>query len=56
MIILYILETCPYCKNALSLLESYKIKYKKIVVENTEEAKNYYKKKQIPSNDLLTVF
>jgi glutaredoxin 3 len=44
MIVLYILETCPYCRNALSLLDSYKIKYKKIIVENTEEAKNYYKK------------
>jgi len=44
MIIIYILAHCPYCNNALKLLDDNKIKYKKIVVENTEEAKKHYKK------------
>lgn len=44
MIILYILETCPYCKSALEILKQNKIKYKSIIVENTTEAKDYYKK------------
>jgi len=44
MIILYVLEHCPYCNNALKLLENNNIKHKKIVVENTEEAKKFYKK------------
>ena len=44
MIIIYVLDHCPYCNNALSLLEDNKIKYKKIIVENTEEAKKHYKK------------
>jgi glutaredoxin len=44
MIVLYVLETCPYCNGALKLLQDNKIKYKSIIVENTEEAKNYYKK------------
>lgn len=44
MLILYVLETCPYCNNALRLLNENKIKYKSIIVENTEEAKNFYKK------------
>ena len=44
MIILYVLENCPYCNNALSLLKSHKIKHTKIVVENKEEIKNKYKK------------
>jgi glutaredoxin len=44
MIVLYVLENCPYCNNALKLLESSNIKHKKIVVENTEEAKKHYKK------------
>jgi len=45
MIKLYVLEGCPYCNKALDILKKNKIKHKKIVVENTEEAKNYYKKK-----------
>jgi glutaredoxin len=44
MITIYILETCPYCNNALDLLTKLKIKHKKIVVPNTEEEKNKYKK------------
>jgi glutaredoxin 3 len=45
MIKLYVLEGCPYCNKALDILKKNKIKHKKIVVENSEEAKNYYKKK-----------
>ena len=44
MIILYVLETCPYCNNALQLLKDNKIKYKSIIVQNTVEEKNLYKK------------
>lgn len=44
MLVLYVLEHCPYCNNALKLLDENKIKYKKIVVENTEKDKNFYKK------------
>ena len=44
MIILYVLQTCPYCNNALQLLKDNKIKHKAIIVENTQEHKNYYKK------------
>ena len=44
MIILYVLETCPYCNNALQLLKENKIKHKSIIVKNTEEDKNFYKK------------
>jgi glutaredoxin-related protein len=44
MIILYVLETCPYCQNAIQELKNHKIKYKTIIVNNTEEDKNYYKK------------
>lgn len=44
MIILYVLETCPYCMNALKILKQNKIKHKSIVVENTFEQKEYYKK------------
>lgn len=44
MIILYVLETCPYCQNAIQTLQSNKIKFKTIVVNNTEDEKNYYKK------------
>jgi len=44
MIIIYVLTHCPYCNNALKLLEDNNIKYKKIIVENTEESKKHYKK------------
>lgn len=44
MIVLYVLENCPYCNNALSILERNNIKFKKIVVENTDEQKSFYKK------------
>ena len=44
MIILYVLEESPYCNKALKELTKYKIKYKSIIVENTQEAKTHYKK------------
>jgi glutaredoxin len=44
MLVLYVLATCPYCNQALHVLDQNKIKYKSIVVENTEEAKKKYKK------------
>lgn len=44
MIILYVLKTCPYCINSLKILKENNIKFKEIIVENTEEAKNFYKK------------
>jgi glutaredoxin len=43
MIKIYVLEGCPYCNNALRLLEQYRIRHKIIVVEHHE--KEYYKKK-----------
>ena len=42
MIILYVLEGCPYCNNSLAILKQYKIKHKAIIV-NYEE-KEFYKK------------
>lgn len=44
MIVLYVLESCPYCNNALQLLKEKKIKHKAIIVENKQETKEYYKK------------
>lgn len=44
MIILYVLEDCPYCNRALSILDEYKLKYTKIIVENNETSKKIYKK------------
>lgn len=44
MIILYVLASCPYCNNSLQLLKENNIKHKSIVIENTYEAKEYYKK------------
>ena len=44
MFVLYVLETCPYCNNSLKILKENKIKHKSIVVKNTEEEKNFYKK------------
>jgi glutaredoxin len=43
MIVLYVLEGCPYCNNSLKLLKEYKIKHKAIVVQQDE--KEYYKKR-----------
>ena len=43
MIVIYVLEICPYCNNALSILDENKIKYNKIIVENTEKEKTYYR-------------
>jgi len=42
MIILYVLEGCPYCKNSLEVLKQYKIKHKSILVNY--EDKEFYKK------------
>jgi len=44
MFILYVLEECPYCNNSLKELKNRKIKHKSIVVKNTDEDKNFYKK------------
>ena len=43
MIQIYVLDECPYCRNALQLLQKYHIRHKIIVVEYHE--KEYYKKK-----------
>ncbi len=43
-IVIYVLETCPYCHNALKLLDQLKIKYNKIIVENEDKIKDKYKK------------
>ena len=45
MIVIYILEMCPYCNKALALLKDYKIKHTVITIENTEKAKEIYKKR-----------
>ncbi len=42
MIVLYVLEGCPYCNNSLQLLKQYKIKHKAIVVPH--DKKEFYKK------------
>ena len=44
MFILYVLATCPYCNAALQTLKDNKIRYKSIIVNNTEEEKMFYKK------------
>jgi glutaredoxin len=44
MFVLYVLESCPYCNNSLQVLKENKIKHKSIIVKNTEEEKNFYKK------------
>ena len=44
MIVLYVLQTCPYCNNALQLLKDNNIKHKAIIVPNNEEKKSFYKK------------
>ena len=43
MISIYVLEGCPYCKSAMSLLDQYNISYKKYVVDS-EEKKQICKK------------
>ena len=43
MIEIYVLEGCPYCNNALSLLKNSGKKYKKIIVNPNK--KDYYKKR-----------
>lgn len=44
MFILYVLEDCPFCNNALQVLKENKIKHKAIIIENTAEQKAFYKK------------
>jgi len=44
MLVLYVLNECPYCNRALNTLKENNIKYKSIIVENNEESKSYYKK------------
>lgn len=44
MLVLYVLNECPYCNKALSTLKENNIKHKSIIVENNEEEKNKYKK------------
>lgn len=41
-IVIYALPQCPYCKSALELLDSHKMKYHKVIVE--AEKKEEYKK------------
>ena len=43
MIVINVLEGCPYCNNSLNVLDNFNIKYKKTVVEQNE--KNKFKKK-----------
>ena len=43
-IVIYALENCPYCKSAIQLLDTHKIKYNKIIVENEPKIKEKYKK------------
>ena len=43
-IVIYALEECPYCKSAVKLLDTHKIKYNKIIVENETKIKEKYKK------------
>lgn len=45
MIVIYVLEGCPFCEKALKILSENKIKYEKIIVPNKDEVKNIYKKK-----------
>ena len=54
MIILYILEGCPYCIKSLQLLQNNNIKYKEIIVENNEEKELY--KKQNGMNTFPQIF
>lgn len=43
MIQIYVLDGCPYCNNALRLLNQYHFQHKITIVESHE--KEYYKKK-----------
>jgi glutaredoxin len=45
MIVLYVLDGCPYCEKALGILKTEKIQYEKIVVPNEEIVKKTFKKK-----------
>lgn len=45
MIIIYVLEGCPFCSKAIQMLNNHKIKYEKIVVPNKDDIKTVYKKK-----------
>jgi len=41
--IIYVLENCFYCNKAINIFKENNIKYNKIVIENNDENKNYYK-------------
>jgi glutaredoxin 3 len=47
MIIIYVIEGCPYCEKALRVLNGNNIKHKKIVAHTEEEKKLYKKKNQM---------
>jgi glutaredoxin len=53
MIVLYVLEGCPYCNNSLRLLKEYKIKHKAIIVPINEKEKY---KKQSKMNTFPQIF
>lgn len=42
MIVLYVLESCPYCNNSLRILRERKLKHHPIIVK--DEEKEFYKK------------
>jgi glutaredoxin 3 len=44
-IVIYALETCPYCHRALTLLDQAGLKYTKIIVSSNEKEKMKIKKK-----------
>ena len=47
MFLLYVLPHCPYCNNALALLDKHTIPYKKVIVETNEEKEKYKKKNKM---------
>lgn len=54
MIVLYVLEGCPYCNKALQILKDNKIKYSTIYPENNEEKELF--KKQNNMNTFPQIF
>lgn len=44
-IVLYVLESCPYCHRAMELLDGEGLKYNKIIVSSDEKEKIAIKKK-----------
>ncbi len=45
MIVLYVLEGCPFCEKAMKMMNENKIKFEKIIVPNKDDIKTIYKKK-----------